>query len=177
MNLEQVNSFKQLNSIKPENNETKTEKQQLLCEILGTSYKNEIWIGLILDFLNDNDENKEYKEYYLKPYGSLGTRKYTYRFISTDKNMPCSISDDDISVLKRLNAQPKFILYDYQEKPNKDPFAYLENERNLIDILQIIGMKEELSKYLCEYCFNKLKKEKSNEQEQNSPKLVKTKKQ
>lgn len=177
MKLEQVNSFKELNSIKPENDETKINQQQLLYEILSTSYKNEVWIGLIIDFLNDNDENKEYKEYYLKPYGSLGTRKYTYRFISTDEDMPCSISDDDIGVLKRLNAQPRFILYDYQEKPNKDPFAYLENERNLIDVLQIIGMKEELANYLCEYCFDKLKQEKCVKQEQNAPKLVKTKKQ
>ena len=53
-------------------------------KIYDTSYQNKVWINLILDFLNDNDEEKYYSEYYLTPSGSFGTRKYTYRFISTE---------------------------------------------------------------------------------------------
>ena len=77
--------------------------------------------------------------------------------------MPCSITDDDIKVLKRFNAQTKFVLYDYQEKTSSDPFAYLENEKTLIDVLQIIGMRDNLQKYLCEYCFSKIINEENKE--------------
>lgn len=93
--------------------------------------------------------------------------------------MPYAISDDDIKVLKRLNAQPKFVLYDYQEKPSSDPFAYLENEKTLIDVMQAIGMSKDLKNHLYEYCFNKLNQENSKQSEQklSGPKLIKNKKQ
>ncbi len=131
-----------------------------------------------MDFLNNNKEEKYYNEYYLTPSGSYGTRKYTYRFISTEEDMPCSITDDDIKVLKKFNAQTKFVLYDHKEKPSSDPFAYLENKKTLIDVMQAIGMTNELQNHLCEYCFNRLNQEigKSDEQEQSGPKLTKTKK-
>jgi len=178
MNLMQFNSFKELISAKPENEETKLQKYDMLTKIYNTNYQNQIWIGLILDFLNDNEEGKYYSEYYLTPSGSYGTRKHTYRFISTEEDMPYSITDDDIKVLKRFNAQTKFVLYDYQEKTSSDPFAYLENEKKLIDVMQVIGMTNELQNHLCEYCFNRLNQEigKSDEQEQSGPKLTKTKK-
>ena len=179
MNLMQFNSFKELISAKPENEETKLQKYDMLTKIYNTNYQNQIWIGLILDFLNDNEEGKYYSEYYLTPSGSYGTRKHTYRFISTEEDMPYSITDDDIKVLKKFNAQTKFVLYDYQEKTSSDPFAYLENEKTLIDVIQAIGMPKDLQNHLCEYCFNRLNQENSKQtaQEQGGPKLIKNKKQ
>ena len=176
MGLIQLNSFKELISVKPENEETKLQRYDMITKIYNTSYQNQVWIGLILDCLNDNEEGKYYSEYYLTPSGSYGTRKYTYRFISTEEDMPCSITDDDIKVLKRFNAQTKFVLYDHQEKTSSDPFAYLEYEKKLIDVMQAIGMTKELQNHLCEYCFNKLKQENSKQrgQEQSGPKLTKT---
>ena len=75
MKLIQVNSFKELISVKPENEETKLQRYDMLTKIYNTSYQNQVWIGLILDFLNDNEEGKYYSEYYLAPSGSYGTRK------------------------------------------------------------------------------------------------------
>lgn len=173
------NSFNELISVTPENEEIKLQRYDMLAKIYNTSYQNQVWISLILDFLNDNNKEKYYSQYYLTPSGSFGTRKYTYRFISTEEDMPYVISDDDIKVLKRLNAQTKFILYDYQEKTSSKPFAYLENEKKLIDVIQAIGMTNELRNHLCEYCFNKLNKDNDNltEIEQNDHKLIKIKKQ
>lgn len=91
--------------------------------------------------------------------------------------MPCSISDDDIKFLKRLNARPKFILCDYEEKPSSDPFAYLENEKTLFDVIKIIGITEGLHNYLCEYCFDKLMQEKIKYKKTNESTITKTKKQ
>ncbi|MBE6154728.1 MAG: hypothetical protein E7163_04070 [Firmicutes bacterium] len=177
MELIEFNSFDELVTTKPENEEAKLLRYELLEKIYKTSYKNAKWIGLIIDFLNANDEGKYYSEYYLTPDFSYGTRKYTYRFISTEEDKPYSITDDDIQVLKRLNAQPKFILYDYQEKPNSDVFAYLQNEKTLIDVIQAIGMPNELKSYLCDYCFNRLSHEHSMlvVQEQSDPALLRQK--
>ena len=179
MELIQFNSFKELEAANPENEEIKLQRYDMLCKIYNTSYQNQVWIGLILDFLNDNEEEKYYSEYYLTPSGSYGTRKYTYRFISTEKDMPRSITDDDIKVLKKFNAQTKFVLYDHQEKTSSNPFAYLEYEKKLIDVMQAIGMTNELQNHLCEYCFNKLnqKNSKQTEDEKNGPKLIRNKKQ
>ena len=177
MKLEQFNNFQELISMTTENNEEELQKNQLLEKIYNTSYRNETWIGLILDFLNDNNQEKYYNEYYLTP-DEYGARKYTYRFISTEEDMisQSSITDDDIRVLKRLNAQPKFILYDYEEKTNADIFAYLENEKTLLDVIHSIGMTIGLQNHLCEYCFNRLNQENIKQQEQSGPKLIKNNK-
>ena len=75
--------------------------------------------------------------------------------------MPDSITDDDIRVLKKFNAQTPFILYNYEERPSSDVFAYLEDERTLQECLQSIGMTKELKEYLCECCFYKVKQTKN----------------
>ena len=134
---------------------------ELINQIFNTSLSNEKWVGAILDFLNDNNQNKYYSEYYLRPEGSYGTRKYTYRFISTEEDMPVSITDDDINVLKRFRAQTRFILFDYEEDPDLDVFDYLTNERTLKKCLESLGMTDELKEHLCEYCFNMVKSAKN----------------
>lgn len=170
------NSYKELVTLNPENDEVQLQKYELLTELYSTSYNNETWLGLILDYLNDNDKENEYKEFYLVPDRIYGTRKHTYRFISIEEQMPCSISDDDIKFLKRLNARPKFILCDYEEKPSSAPFAYLENEKTLFDVIKIIGITEGLHNYLCEYCFDKLMQEKIKYKKTNESTITKTKK-
>jgi len=159
MELKQFNSFKELISAQLSDGEN-AEISQIIAEIYNTSYSNEVWIGLILDFLNDNNNEKYYSEYYLNPEGSFGTRKYTYRFISTEEDVPYSITDDDVSVLKRLKAQPQFILYDYEEELSSDMFSYLGYNKTLKKCLESIGMSKELKEYLCEYCFCKFKQKK-----------------
>ena len=159
MDLTQFRSFKELIST-PVSEGEYNQILQMIEEIYNTSFDNQTWIGVILEFLNDNTNDKYYSEYYLTPDLSYGTRKYTYRFISTEENMPHSITDADIQVLKKFNARPQFILYDYEEQPSADIFAYLEQHRTLRKVLESIGMTEELKEHLCEYCFYRIKEEK-----------------
>ena len=107
----------------------------MIEEIYNTSFQNQVWMGVILDFLNDNKEDKIYSEYYLTPDFSYGTRKYTYRFISTQEDIPDSITDSDIQVLKKFKAKTPFILYDYEEDPTIDIFDYFTQSRTLKKVL------------------------------------------
>ena len=84
--LKDFNSFKELIST-PVNENERVQVLEFMNEIYNTSLQNQVWIGMIIDFLNDNNEGKYYNEYYLTPEGSYGTRKYTYRFISTENDM------------------------------------------------------------------------------------------
>lgn len=147
---------------------------QMIEKIYNTSFNNQVWIEAILDYLNDNKTEKQYEEYYLTPDFSWNTRKYTYRFISTEEDMPSSITDSDVQVLKKFKAQTPFILYDYEEKTSGDIFAYLEQPRTLKKVLEAIGMSEELKEYLCEYCFYRINQ---TTQQERPNGLVLTKKQ
>lgn len=172
MEIEQFDSFKELieAAIKYKNPEI----LQIIDEIYNTSFTNEVWIGQIIDFLNDNDEEKCYNECYLTPFGSYGTRKYTYRFISTEEDKPSSrITDDDVQTLKKLKAQPQFILYDYEEDPALDIFGYYNLERTLKKCLESIGMTEELKVHLCEFCFSIIKRDRSIKNQESGPQLIK----
>lgn len=162
MDLTQFRSFKELIST-PVSESAHSQIMEMIEEIYNTSFQNQVWMGVILEFLNDNKDYKFYNEYYLTPDFSYGTRKYTYRFISTQEDIPDSITDDDIRVLKKFNAQTKFILYDYEEQPSADIFDYLEQPRTLRKVLESIGMTEELKAHLCEYCFYQVKQEKNQE--------------
>lgn len=162
MDLTQFRSFKELIST-PVSESAHSQIMEMIEEIYNTSFQNQVWMGVILEFLNDNKDYKFYNEYYLTPDFSYGTRKYTYRFISTEEDIPDSITDDDIRVLKKFNAQTKFILYDYEEQPSADIFAYLEQLRTLRKVLESIGMSEELKVHLCEYCFYQIKQIKEQE--------------
>lgn len=164
MEMNQFRSFQELIStpvIESELNQI----LQMIEEIYNTSFQNEVWMGVILEFLNDNKDDKFYSEYYLTPDFSYGRRKYTYRFISIQEDIPDSITDDDVQVLKKFNAQTPFILYDYEEQPSTDIFAYLEEPRTLKKVLESIGMTKELKSHLCEYCFYMVKREKNKQQE------------
>lgn len=172
MDLTQFKSFKELIST-PVSESEYNQILQMINEIYNTSFHNQIWIGVILEFLNDNQEDQYYGEYYLTPDFSYGTRKYTYRFISTQEDMPDSITDSDIEVLKRFKAKTPFILYDYEEQPSSNIFAYLEQPRTLKKVLESIGMSEELKVHLCEYCFYQLKQEKATRNASLSRKLEK----
>ena len=164
MEINQFKSFQELIST-PVNESEYNQIMQMIEEIYNTSFQNQTWIGIILDFLNyqENKENKYYEEYYLTPDFSYGTRRYTYRFISTREDMPHSITDSDVQVLKRFNAKPQFILYDYEEEPSADIFAYSEKPRTLRKVLESIGMTKELKEHLCEYCFYQVKQAKYQE--------------
>lgn len=164
MEMNQFKSFRELTST-PLNESEYYQVLQMLEEIYNTSFENQIWIGVILDFLNDKKSEKQYSEYYLTPDFGFGTRRCTYRFISTEEDMPNSITDSDVQVLKKFKAQPQFILYDYEEEPSSDIFEYLNRQRTLRKVLESIGIPKELKEHLCEYCFYRIK------QENQSPKL------
>lgn len=164
MALTQFRSFKELIST-PVSESEYNQIMEMIEEIYNTSFQNQVWMGVILEFLNDNKDYKFYNEYYLTPDFSYGTRKYTYRLISTQEDIPDSITDDDIQVLKKFNATTPFILYDYEEQPSEDIFAYLEQPRTLRKVLESIGMTEELKAHLCEYCFYQVKQEKNQSNE------------
>lgn len=162
MEITQFKSFKELIST-PVSESEYNQILQIIEEIYNKSFENQIWIGVILDFLNDNKEDKYYDEYYLTPDFSYGSRKYTYRFISTEEDIPHSITDSDVQVLKKFNASTPFILYDYEERPSADIFDYLNQPRTLRKVLESIGMTKELKEDLCEYCFYQIKQEKHQE--------------
>lgn len=168
--MNQFRSFKELIST-PVSDSEYQQIVQMMEEVYNTSFPNQVWISAILDFLNDNKDEKYYSEFYLTPDFSDGRRTCTYRFISTDGDMPISITDDDVEVLRKFHAQTKFILYDYEETPSSDTFAYLERPRALRKVLKSIGMTEELKEHLCEFCFYRLKEEK-NKQEKSGPTLT-----
>lgn len=156
MDIKNFNSFKELVST-PVSESEYPEKIRIIDEIFNSSYQNQEWINVILCFLNNNNQNKSFGEYYLEPDDNRKKRKYTYRFISTKEDLPNSITDDDIKVLKKLNAQPKFILFDYEEEPILGAFNYSSKRRTLKKCLESIGMPEELKEYLCEFCFYRVK--------------------
>ena len=162
MEISQFKSFKELIST-PVRESEYNQIQQMIEEIYNTSFINQVWMGVILEFLNDNQDDKYYNEYYLTPDFSYGTRKYTYRFISTQEDIPDSITDSDIQVLKRFKAKTPFILYDYEEEPSADIFDYFTQSRTLKKVLESIGMSEELKAHLCEYCFYQIKQIKEQE--------------
>lgn len=170
ISMNQFRSFKELIST-PVNEFEYPQILQMMQEVYNTILPSQTWIAAILDFLNDNKEGKYYNEYYLTPDFSCGTREYVYRFISTEGDMPYSITDSDVEVLEKFHAQTKFILYNYEEKPSSDTFAYLEQPRSLRKVLESIGMTEELKEHLCEFCFYRLKEEK-NKQEKSGPILT-----
>lgn len=162
MEMYQFKSFKELIST-PVSESEYNQILQMIEEIYNTSFQNQVWMGVILEFLNNNNEGKYYSEYYLNPDFSYGTRRYTYRFISTEEDIPDSITDSDIQVLKRFKAKTPFILYDYEEEPTADIFDYFTQSRTLKKVLDSIGMSEELKVHLCEYCFYQVKQEKQQE--------------
>ena len=162
MEISQFKSFKEL-ILTPVNENEYNQILQMIEEIYNTSFQNQVWMGVILDFLNDNKEDKIYSEYYLTPDFSYGTRKYTYRFISTQEDIPDSITDSDIQVLKKFKAKTPFILYDYEEEPTIDIFDYFTQPRTLKKVLESIGISEELKVHLCEYCFYQVKQKKQQE--------------
>ena len=162
MEMYQFKSFKELIST-PVSESEYNQILQMIEEIYNTSFQNQVWMGVILEFLNDNQDDKFYSEYYLTPDFSYGTRKYTYRFISTQEDIPDSITDSDIQVLKRFKAKTPFILYDYEEEPTADIFDYFTQSRTLKKVLESIGMSEELKIHLCEYCFYQVKQIKEQE--------------
>ena len=166
MELKQFKSFQEL-ILNPVSESEYKEIQQLIDKIYKTSFENQIWIEAILDFLNDNKNEKKYNEYYLRPDFSWDTRKNTYRFISTEEDMPHSITDSDVYVLKKFNAKTPFILYDYEEEPSVDIFDYLTQQRTLKKVLESIGMSDELKEHLCEFCFYKIKEDLLKEQQKN----------
>jgi len=170
ISMNQFRNFKELIST-PVSEIEYGQVTQIIQEVYNTIFENQVWIGAILDFLNGNKEEKHYSEFYLTPDFSYGTRKCTYRFISTEGDMPYSITDSDVEVLKRFHAQTKFILYDHEEKPSSDAFAYLERPRSLRRVLESLGMTEELKEHLCEFCFYRLKEEKKT-QENKGPVLT-----
>lgn len=165
MELTQFNSFKELIST-PVNESEHKEILRMKDEIYYTSYSNEIWIGVILDFLNNNNEDKYYSEYYLNPEGSYKTRKCMYHIISTQEDIPSSITDEEVLILKKFNAQPQFILYDFEDKTSTTPFDHLYQNRTLKKVLESIGMTKELKEHLCEFCFNRVKKEQIKKQQE-----------
>lgn len=171
MEINQFNSFKELVST-PVNENEYNQILQMKEEIYNTSFENQIWIEVILEFLNGNQNDKCYEEYYLRPDFSWNTRRYTYRFISTQEDMPHSISDSDVQVLKKFNAKTSFILYDYEEKPAADEFEYLGQKRTLKRVLESIGIGDDLKDHLCEYCFYKLKENKIKQQERERQRNV-----
>ena len=165
MELTQFNSFKELIST-PVNESEHKEILRMINEIYYTSYSNEVWIGVILDFLNDNNEDKYYNEYYLEPERSYKTRKCMYHIISTEENLPYSISDEEVLILKKFNAQPQFILYDFEDKTSTTPFEHLYQNRTLKKVLESIGMTKELEEHLCEFCFYKVKEKMEKEKQE-----------
>lgn len=162
MEMYQFKSFKELIST-PISESEYNQIPQMIEEIYNTSFQNQVWMGVILEFLNDNQDDKFYSEYYLTPDFSYGTRKYTYRFISTQEDIPDSITDSDIQVLKRFKAKTPFIWYDYEEEPTADIFDYFTKSRTLKKVLESIGMSNELKSHLCEYCFYHVKQIKEQE--------------
>lgn len=160
-----INEFKSFNELMttPVSERNYNQLQQIIEEVYNKSFENQVWIGVILDFLNGNQVGEFYNEYYLTPDFSYGTRKSTYRFISTQEDIPDSITDSDVQVLKKFNAKTPFILYDYEEEPSADIFDYLTQTRTLKKVLESIGMSEELKVHLCEYCFYQVKHEKQQE--------------
>jgi len=174
MKLKDFSSFKHLAS-KQNTAEETDQIIQLINEILNTSYTSEIWIGQIIDFLNNNDEDKDYGEYYIKP-DDYGTRKFTYRFISTEKDKPhpLTLNDENVQKLKRLkklNGQPKFILFDYEEDPSLGMWDYLHQKKTLREVLQCLGMSNDLKEYLCEFCFDRIKQTQIASPQQKTDKI------
>ena len=165
MEISQFKSFKELMST-PLIEKEQEQVKKIVEEIYNTSFENEIWIGIILEFLNGNQGDKCYGEYYLKPDFGWDTRRCTYRFISTQVDMPHSISDSDVQVLKKFNAKTPFILYDYEEEPTADEFEYLSKKRTLKKVLESIGIEDDLKNHLCEYCFYKVKEIKIKQQQE-----------
>lgn len=158
MNISDFSNFKDLLS-RPVNDSEYTQIIKIINDIYNTSYNNEVWINVILTFLNGGNYDFEFNEYYLTSDLSYGTRKHTYRFISKEEDMPSSITDSDVEVLKKFNAQTKFILYDYQERESSNIFDYLKYKRTLKEVINSIGMSDEVKNHLCEYCFNRVKRE------------------
>ena len=165
LEISQFKSFKELMST-PLIGKEQEQVKKIVEEIYNTSFENEIWIGIILEFLNGNQDDKCYEEYYLRPDLGWDTRRCTYRFISTQVDMPHSISDSDVQVLKKFNAKTPFILYDYEEEPTADEFEYLSKKRTLKKVLESIGIEDDLKNHLCEYCFYKVKEIKIKQQQE-----------
>ncbi len=157
MKIEDFKSFNELIST-PVDDCKYRQAKELIDDIYNKSLDNQVWISVILSYLNNGNE-ENYNEYYLTPDLSYGTRKYAYRFISKEEDMPNSITDSDVEVLRKLNAQTKFILYDYQEIVSSHIFDYLKYKRTLKEVINSIGMSEEVKNHLCEYCFNRVKRE------------------
>lgn len=163
MELETFLSFSEMCEFR--NNQLEQNKineiDKLINEILNFSETNEYWIGTILDYLNDL-EQEDYLEYFLQP-DFYGSREKSYRIISTQNNIPNSITDQDVGTLIKLNLQPQFILYDYKAENSYDPFEYYSKKRTLRLCLASIGMGADLKKYLCELIFNRIKQQRLEE--------------
>ncbi len=86
MEISQFQSFKELITTPVRENEY-NQILQMIERIYSTSFESQIWIGAIIDFLNDNRTGKQYDEYYLSPDYDWNTRRFAYRFISTEEDM------------------------------------------------------------------------------------------
>ena len=160
MKISDFSSFNEMYESKKKQSKN-NELDKLIGEVLDFSETNEYWIGTILDYLNGLGQ-EDYIEYHLAS-DFYGSRKYSYRIISTQNNLPNSITDQDVETLFRLNAQPRFILYDYKVENNFDLFEYYNKQRTLKLCLKSLGMQDDLQRYLCELCFNKIKHHKLEE--------------
>lgn len=167
MKLTEINSFKELIALSKSGNEC-WKISRLIDEVYDIYYSNEEWIEIILDFLNGNTEDKKYSEYFYIPDENSNDRKDIYCFISTKDDMPISITDEEALILKKFNAQTKFILYGLEVKKSFSSQDFLCKKISLRKVLESIGITTELKEYLSELCFNRVKEEMlKKEQEKN----------
>lgn len=156
MKLTEINSFKELISLsKRENGNWKISR--MIDEVYDIYYSNKEWIELILDFLNGKNQDKKYSEHFYIPDENSKNKKDIYCFISTEDDMPISITDEEAMTLKKFNAQTKFILYGLKVKKSFSSSDFLYKKISLRDVLESIGMTTELKEYLSELCFNRVK--------------------
>jgi len=165
MELTQINSFKEFVS-SPVNNREKYEVSIIINQILNSTDSNKVWLEMILDFLNNNDENKHYSQYYFPHKESDENRKGNYHLISTKEDLPTSITDEEVRILKKYNAQPQFILYEFEENSSLSSSDFASRTRTLKKVLESIGISNEVKEHLYNLIFCKVKEKILKEQQE-----------
>lgn len=161
--IKRFKSFEELENTPLDESEYE-EAKSLINKIYDTKFQNIVWVGSILDYLN-SEEEVTYYEFYMEPSLFGSARKHMYHIIARDENSFSSLTDSDMEVLKRLNAIPPFIVYEYNSSQT-DAFAYLDEEKSLREVLESVGMTDDIKRHLCEFCFYRVKEiqEVSNKQ-------------
>ena len=147
MELTQINSFKELVS-SPVNEREKFEVSKIINEILNSTATNNEWIKMILDYLNDNDKDNHYNHYYFSHKDSGGARKGNYHIISTEEDLPISITDEDVQILKKYNAKLNYILYEFEERYSLSALDFSSRTRTLKSVLDSIGLSKDVKEHL-----------------------------